>query len=629
MLSVSALLSLSVLTFIAARLSGEALTLGFAGQVLITLLAARWVAGIVANIVGLTGASAGQRSAAPPNEKALQETLEGDHHEFREELKQFLREDMRFRVGAKYYEGSIEEQRASTHERLRLMLNESSPTIGSPLSVHDITNDPRKLIAAHEVTLAVNPAFTYAMSVHMNLFGGSLLKLGTERHHKAYLGSVDDLTIPGCFALTEVGHGVLSGMHLDTTATYDRATCEFVINTPTVNARKNWISFAAETATSCVVFAVLYTAGPGEEPVNEGIHAFIVDFRDAKTRAIVPGVFVEHMGHKPTLNGNDNARMWFKNFRVKRECLLDRFSSVAADGSFESAIANKRQRFLKVSDQLMTGRMCIGSACLYAARLATMCAVRYAISKEQTVKEGKKTELFNHLSQRRPLLSAIAEIYAMTFVQHETKTAYASLTHDEHVAQLDIATERKESTLRAVCSLKSYAAQENVRITDMCRNKCGGQSLVTENQLGQLSNCAVSLVVVEGDSCILAQKVVGELVKAAFGQGGTILKMGRLAVLSAKVAASNAALALRAFAGVDRSMYGTLLTLHYETRLAALARRLLVSLAKGSFGRDWSTKETAEILELHHCYAEQNAYAAFRRAIATNSEGVFLFTVTF
>jgi hypothetical protein len=235
------------------------------------------------------------------------------------------------------------------------------------------------------------------------------------------------------------------------------------------------------------------------------------------------------------------------------------------------------------------------------------------------VKQGKKTELFNHLSQRRPLLSAIAEIYAMTFVQHETKDAYASLTHDEHVAKLDVAKERKESTLRAVCSLKSYAAQENVRITDMCRDKCGGQSLVTENQLGQLSNCAVSLVVVEGDSCILAQKVVGELVKAALGKGSTVLKMGRLAVLSAKVAASNAAFTLRAFAGVDRSMYGTLLTLHYETRLAALARRLLVSLAKGSFGRDWSTKETAEILELHHCYAEQNAYSAFRRAIATKA----------
>ena len=31
---------------------------------------------------------------------------------------------------------------------------------------------------------------------------------------------------------------------------------------------------------------------------------------------------------------------------------------------------------------------------------------------------------------------------------------------------------------------------------------------MTENMLGQLSNVAVSLVVVEGDSCILAQKCV-------------------------------------------------------------------------------------------------------------------------
>ena len=42
------------------------------------------------------------------------------------------------------------------------------------------------------------------MTVHLNLFGGSVLKLGTERHHHLLEG-IDKMTPTGCFALTELG----------------------------------------------------------------------------------------------------------------------------------------------------------------------------------------------------------------------------------------------------------------------------------------------------------------------------------------------------------------------------------------------------------------------------------------
>ena len=66
------------------------------------------------------------------------------------------------------------------------------------------------------------------------------------------------------------------------------------------------------------------------------------------------------------------------------------------------------------------------------------------------MKKGKQTQLFNHLSQRKPLLAAIAEVYALTFLQHETKEMYASLTHDEHVAKMDISEERKNEVRTAL-----------------------------------------------------------------------------------------------------------------------------------------------------------------------------------
>lgn len=44
------------------------------------------------------------------------------------------------------------------------------------------------------------------MTVQFNLFGGTLITLGTERHRK-HLEAIDDLSTVGCFALTELGYG--------------------------------------------------------------------------------------------------------------------------------------------------------------------------------------------------------------------------------------------------------------------------------------------------------------------------------------------------------------------------------------------------------------------------------------
>ena len=60
----------------------------------------------------------------------------------------------------------------------------------------------------------------------------------------------------GCFALTEVGAGVLSGFIVNTTATYDSNTNGFIISSPTPDSEKNWISQGL-TADYVVVFANL------------------------------------------------------------------------------------------------------------------------------------------------------------------------------------------------------------------------------------------------------------------------------------------------------------------------------------------------------------------------------------
>ena len=73
------------------------------------------------------------------------------------------------------------------------------------ISVLDFKNNPLKIFAAHELASIVDPAMSTKMTVQFNLFGGTVLKLGTERHHSKLLEGIDNLQDVGCFGLTELG----------------------------------------------------------------------------------------------------------------------------------------------------------------------------------------------------------------------------------------------------------------------------------------------------------------------------------------------------------------------------------------------------------------------------------------
>lgn len=68
----------------------------------------------------------------------------------------------------------------------------------------------------------------------------------------------------GCFGLTELGYGN-NAVQMETTATYDKETEEFIVNTPTPLAQKYWITNGACHAHHVVVFSQLYIDG-----VNQG-----------------------------------------------------------------------------------------------------------------------------------------------------------------------------------------------------------------------------------------------------------------------------------------------------------------------------------------------------------------------
>merc|ERR1712112_605775 len=218
--------------------------------------------------------------------------------------------------------------------------------MGGFISVLDFVNNPLKIFAAHELAV-IDPAMGTKMTVQFNLFGGTVLKLGTERHHKVLLEGIDNLNDIGCFGLTELGYGH-GAVEMETTATYDPDTKEFIVHTPHPLAQKYWITNGAVHAKHVVVMAQLIVKGK-----NEGIHAFMVRMRDNDLN-IIPGVTVEDMGYKMGLNGVDNAKLSFDNVRIPRVNLLNRYSDVSEEGEFVSEIGAGRARFLTVADQLLS-----------------------------------------------------------------------------------------------------------------------------------------------------------------------------------------------------------------------------------------------------------------------------------
>jgi len=236
-------------------------------------------------------------------------------------------------------------------------------------------DDPGGRVATFQPVGHSNLSLLVKMGVRFGLIGGSVHRLGTERRHSELLPAISTTELPGSFDVSESGHGS-DVRSIRAQVRDDVAAQEFVVHTPNETGRKDWIGNAARHARVAVVFAQLDVPGAAQ-----GVHAFLVPIRD-EDGVVLPGVEVEDCGDKMGLQGVDNGRLHFHAVRVPRTALLDRFGSVAADGTYSSLISSPGARFFIMIGALVKGRICIAGAGLAVARNALTIAVRWGSSSD-------------------------------------------------------------------------------------------------------------------------------------------------------------------------------------------------------------------------------------------------------
>ena len=285
--------------------------------------------------------------------------------------------------------------------------------------------------------------------------------LGSEEQNQKYLERALKFEIIGAYAQTEMGHGS-DVRNLETTATYDPDTDEFVMHTPTLTAMKWWPGELGFTANYCICFAQLIIRNK-----KYGVQGFIVPIRDIETNKVLPGIEAGDIGHKIGFNTKDNGYLRFTHVRISRDSLLGKYAEVTREGEF------KRRGNEKIGYAIMMEvRSSINVACWKAMSMASTIATRYSIVRTQFPDEtGKEKPVLDYQLQQDKVITNLALTYAMhagaskaqEIIQENTQR----ITTKEDFSML----QDTHATLSATKSFYTWEAFNNLSTLRMA---CGG-----------------------------------------------------------------------------------------------------------------------------------------------------------
>ncbi len=223
-------------------------------------------------------------------------------------------------------------------------------------------------------------------------------------------------TSPGCFAMTETGHGS-DVQSIGTTATYDAETRAVRHHAhPTAGAQGLHRQRRPRRQGGGGLRPARHRRG-----TTHGVHAFLVPIRDDDHRPCA-GVEIEDCGPKAGLNGVDNGRLSFTDVRVPRDRTAQplrrrrtrrhlhaaRSTTRTAGSSRCSAPSSRAASAWPEVRAAATRRPC-----------RSLCATASGAASSGAPGSDEEIVVLDYLAHQRRLLPRLATSYALQFAQNE------------------------------------------------------------------------------------------------------------------------------------------------------------------------------------------------------------------
>lgn len=346
-------------------------------------------------------------------------------------------------------------------------------------------------------------------ALHTVMFLTSIREQANPEQYKEWMPRVESWEIIGCYGQTELGHGS-NVRGVETTATYDKETREFTVNSPTLTAAKWWNGSLGRTANHAIIVAQLLLPDGKGGLRNYGPHQFVAQIRDMKTHKPLEGIVIGDIGTKVGYAGMDNGYMLFKNFKLPHKALLSKYTGVTLEGKYvppkNQAIVYGSMTYVRASI-IMESRLVLARAVTIAVRYLS---IRRQFADRDGPASGQETPVLDYPTVQVRILPLLAATYALHYTGEAMFALYWSTRADietkgdlSRLAELHAAS----SGLKAACTLLVADGSE------VCRRALGGHGFSAASGMIPLTTDHLDKPTVEGDSWMISQQTAAYLIK--------------------------------------------------------------------------------------------------------------------
>ncbi|KAK9833196.1 hypothetical protein WJX74_009804 [Apatococcus lobatus] len=346
-------------------------------------------------------------------------------------------------------------------------------------------------------------AFPGGLELHIGMFIPTILSQGNDEQQKHWLPLAQSLKVIGTYAQTELGHGTFV-RGLETTATYDAESQQFIVHSPALSSTKWWPGGLGKTSTHIILMARLFI-----NQKDYGLHAFVMQIRDLSTHLPLAGITVGDIGPKFGYNGVDNGYLIFDHAPIPRNAMLMRYAKVTPEGKYvPPPPANAKASY---ATMVYVRATIVEDAGWYLARAATI-AVRYNAVRRQTAASAgdKELQVLDYQNTSATLLPLVAVAYALIFMGKSAMGMYKQFEKGRDKGDFSMLPEL-HVILSGMKAVSTWTAADGI---EQCRRGCGGHGFSALSGLPNLFASYVQNVTWEGDNNVLCLQTARHLLKS-------------------------------------------------------------------------------------------------------------------